>query len=284
MKKVLTVISVISPVTALISALLGLFYSFGGTQRTVTNIYGQQVTLLGDGVYANDSVMKAAAAKGTDITIIIAALFLLCILIFHKNKSKAILVRCGLLSILLYASACLVFGVVYNMLFLLYLLQFGSTLFSLILSLKQLLSSRAFDEALYKIKLTGTAVFLIIAGCSTLIWIPFVLTPTITGQPMQIIEIYTTEPTFILDLAIILPLLLYCAIALLQQKESAYHLAPVFLTLLTGVGVCVIFQTIIQISLGIVLDPGQFVGMVVSFIILGTVALVLNIRLLRRTV
>ena len=59
-KRPLTVLSIISPVSAIISACFGLLYSFGGAERIVENIYGQQVTLFGDGVYANDSVMKGA--------------------------------------------------------------------------------------------------------------------------------------------------------------------------------------------------------------------------------
>jgi hypothetical protein len=82
----------------------------------------------------------------------------------------------------------------------------------------------------------------------------------IYGQPMEIIDVYTTEPTFVIDLAIILPSVLYCGIALMKKKKAAYQLAPMFLTLLTGVGACVIFQTVMQTALGIVLEPGQRVS------------------------
>ena len=114
MEKSKTVLSTLAAVTAVISACFGLFYSFGGEQRAVQNIYGQTVTLYGDGIYANDSIMKAGAAKGTDIAIIITALALISVVIFLRKKPYAPFLRCGLLSIILYASTCLVMGVTLN--------------------------------------------------------------------------------------------------------------------------------------------------------------------------
>jgi len=281
MKKLMTILTITASVTAIVSACFGLLYSFGGTQRVVENIYGQQVSLFGDGIYANDSILKAGATKGTDVVIIITAFLLLCTVSFLRHKRYALFLQSGLLSILLYASSCLVLGVSFNRLFLLYVLQFGSVFFAFVLAISELVRRKSFNKTLYSKKLTGTAVFMIIAGCSTLVWIPFVLPPIITGQPMEIIDIYTTEPTFAIDLAIILPLALYCGIGLFKKKETAYQLTPVLLILLTGVGMCVIFQTIMQSILGVVLEPGQFIGLVISFVILGTIALVLNVRLLR---
>ncbi|MCL2050692.1 MAG: hypothetical protein FWG91_03020 [Lachnospiraceae bacterium] len=280
MEKSKTVLSSLAAVTAVISACFGLFYSFGGEQRAVQNIYGQTVTLYGDGIYANDSLMKAGATKGTDIAIIITAFALICIVIFLRKKPYAPFLRCGLLSIILYASTCLVMGVTLNRLFLLYLVQFGSSFFAFAISMSELLRKKSFDSGLYAKRLTGTALFIIIAGCSTLQWIAFILPAVISGEPMEIIDIYTTEPTFVIDLAIILPLALYCGVMLLKKKAVAYQIAPIILTLLTGVAVCVISQTIMQSNLGITIEFAQLLGLVILFVILGIIALFLNIRLL----
>lgn len=112
----------------------------------------------------------------------------------------------------------------------------------------------------------------------------FIIPSIITGNPIENIDVYTTEPTFTIDLAIILPSAFFCGIMLLRKKTIAYQLAPVLLTLITGVGICVILQTIVQTSVGIVLNAGQMYGLVISFVILGTIALFLNIKLLRHAV
>lgn len=281
MKRATTVLSIITALVAIISGSLGVLYSFGGEPRTVKNIYGQTVTLFGDGIYLNDSVMKAATSKGTDIAIIIVAILLLLILsIFRKRKSSPFL-QAGLLSIILYASTCLVMGVNFNKLFLLYLVQFGCSFFAFILSLSALIKTENFNSDLYKKKLKGTAIFMIVGGCSTLVWMMFIIPAIITGQPMEGIQVYTTEPTFVIDLAIILPTSVFCGVMLLKQNSVGYKLVPVLLTLLSGVGLCVIIQTIVQNALGIVLPIGQIFGLVVSFVILGSIAAVLNIKLLK---
>lgn len=273
---------VCTALAAFTSACFGVFYTTGGEPHVVTNIYGQTITLLGDGIYANDSLMKAGATKGTDIAIMLVSVLLVLTTVFFKKRYSTF-IRCGLLSILLYASACLVFGVTYNRLFPLYIMQFGLAFFAFIFALSELLQRKSFDDITYAKRLTGTGVFMIIASCSVLVWLTFIIPSAISGEPMEIIDVYTTEPTFVIDLAIILPATMYCGISLLRKKAIAYQLTPVLLTALTGVGVCVILQTIAQSSLGIVLNPGQLFGLVISFVILGTISLTLNIRLLRRT-
>lgn len=281
MKKAGIVLSIIATLSAIISSCAGVFFTNGEGHRAVQNIYGQQVTLYGDGIYANDSVLKAATTKGTDITVIVAGLILLTIIIFFRNSKAGALLQSGLLSIILYASAYFAMGVNFNRLFLLYVLQFGSSIFAFTASLKYIINIEPYDKHIYEKHMTGTGIFLIISGCSVLIWLMFILPATITGKPMETIEIYTTEPTFVLDLSIILPSALFCGIMLIRKNKIGYQLAPILLSLFTGVGACVIFQTIIQISIGIHLAAGQLFGLVASFVILGTFATVLNYRLLK---
>jgi hypothetical protein len=138
-------------------------------------------------------------------------------------------------------------------------------------------------RTLPKIKMTLTALFLMISGCSVLQWLIFILPSVFTGKPMGIIDIYTTEPTFVIDLAIILPSTFYCGLMLIRRKTIAYQFAPVLLILLTGVAIVVIFQTIVQTALGIVLNLGQLLGLVILFVILGAIALFFNIKLLKYT-
>ena len=276
-----TFLTVCAAVAAIVSSGFGLFYTFGGERRMVQNIYGESVILFGDGIYANDSMLKAGAVKGTDIGIIIVATLLIMTVAVLDKKRFAIFLRCGLLSILLYASTCLAMGVNFNRLFPLYVFQFACSLFAFIGNMKVILHQKSFDVKMYDIRATGTGIFLIVGGCSTLIWLMFIVPAIFAGEPMEIIEIYTTEPTFVIDLGIILPAAIWCGMALIFKKPEAYQIAPVLLTLLSGVGAIVIFQTIMQSSLGIQLELGQLFGLVISFVILGGFALALNVRFLR---
>jgi len=281
MKKALTGLSVIAALSSVISACAGIFYTNGGSRRTVENIYGQRIILYGDGVYANDSLLKAGAAKGTDAIVIVVGLILLAVLPLCGRKKACAALRTGLLLIILYASACLIMGMSFNRLFLLYVLQFSSSLFAFILSLRDLLNTEIFQSQLYEKRLIGTGVFLLAGGCSTLVWFALIIPTVVTGQPLQTIEIYTTEPVFAFDLAIVLPSLLFCGVALLRKKKIGYKTAPVFLTFLSGVGACAIVQPVFQNLFGVIAPRAQSLGLAGSFAILGILAAVLNGKLLK---
>lgn len=281
MKRLIQVLSAITATGTIISSLFGLFYSYGGKRRIVNNIYGQKIIIFGDGIYANNSLLKVGATKGTDVVMVIVAFMLLLIINFLKEKEYAKLLQTGLLSCLLYSSTCLIMGVSFNRLFLLYLVQFSCALFAFTLSLAYLLKNDCFKAEIYEKKLKGIATFLIVGGFSVLIWLIFIIPAIVTGYPTEFIEIYTTEPTFAIDLGIIFPLCLYSGVYLLKKKKIAYILASVLMTLITCVGFCVVSQTIMQFKLGIVLKFEQLVGMVLSFVILGAIAISLNYKLLK---
>lgn len=281
MKKAGVALSVIAALSAIISSCIGVFFTNGGVHRVVENIYGQQIALYGDGIYANDSVLKAVTTKGTDITVIIVGLLLLSVIVFYRSRKAGALVQAGLLSILLYSSAYVAMGISFNRLFLLYILQFGSSLFAFAASMNYVISIEPYNPRIYEKRLTGTGIFLIIGSCSIFIWLTYILPAVITGTPLKTIEIYTTEPTFVFDLAVILPSALVCGIALIRKNKLSYKAAPILLALFTGIGACVISQTMMQITAGIHLPTGQVFGLVASFVVLGSFATALNGRLLK---
>lgn len=246
MEKALRRLTILAALSSIISACIGIFYTNGGAAGIVENLYGQTVTLYGDGIYANNSLLKVGATKGADVVMILAGVILLTLVFGFRNKKGAIHLRAGLMSLMLYASTCLIMGVSFNRLFLLYVVQFGSALFAFILSMQQLLGTETYAKEAYDRHFKGTGIFLIISACSVLVWLTSIVPAVITGQPMENIEIHTTEPTFALDLAIIFPAALFSGIMLLKRKKIGYQLAPIVLTLLAGVGA---FAAVLNIRL-----------------------------------
>ncbi|MDR1736465.1 MAG: hypothetical protein LBR85_06320 [Oscillospiraceae bacterium] len=76
---------VCAALAAFISACFGAFYTTGGEPHVVTNIYEQAITLFGDGIYANDSLVKAGATKGADIVIMLVSVLLVLATVFQKT-------------------------------------------------------------------------------------------------------------------------------------------------------------------------------------------------------
>ena len=88
-----------------------------------------------------------------------------------------------------------------------------------------LLKEEHLSTVLANRNLKGTAIFLLISGSSVLVWLEFIIPALLSGQPLPTMEVYTTEPTFVLDLGVIFPIYLGCV--LLLGAVSGYELAPV---------------------------------------------------------
>ncbi|TCT15600.1 hypothetical protein EDC18_103308 [Natranaerovirga pectinivora] len=265
-------------ILTLVIAGIGIFYSTGGERFIVENIYGESVEIFGDGIYKYNSVLAAGANKGTDFIMIIVALLFAFVTIIRKKAAKYRYLHVGLLSGLLYYSLCLVFGVTFNELFLIYVLLFSCALFAMIFLLSELINEDNLSEELKKESLIGTAIFIIICAFSVLVWLPYIIPALIAGQSF---EIYTTEPTFVIDFGIILPVFLGCGIGILRKESLGYKLAPIPLTLMPIIGFVVIGQSIFQTAMGIDIPIKELIGLVISFIVLGAVAIYLNRRFLK---
>jgi hypothetical protein len=74
---------------------------------------------------------------------------------------------------------------------------------------------------------------------------------------------------------------LLSGILLLRRAPLGYLLTGVLTILLVLIGLMVIGQTVMQLSLEVELSPGQMIGMVGSWIILGGIAVWLSIAFLR---
>ena len=280
MKKIYNV-SYLIVILTLVSAFVGIFYTTGGERFLVDNIYGESVELFGDGIYKFNSIIKATGNKGTDIVMIfVASVFGL--LTFNSKKSNRYKFwQAGLLAGLLYYSACLAFGVTFNSLFPVYVALFSSCLFMMIILMIDLIKTDNLIDAIMSIDIKGTAVFLIICGLSVLVWLEFIIPAVISGEPLSMIEIYTTEPTFVLDLAIVLPIYLFSAVALLNRAKIGYKLTPVLLTFITIVGLTVISQNIVQSAMGVEIPLKDLIVLVISFVILGVIATLLNFKFVK---
>lgn len=264
----------------IITAGLGIFYTNGGQNFTVTNIYGQEIEMYGDGVYAYNSMLKVGATKGTDGAAIVFAIMLMGFTIAERKNRKYRFCKTGLLFVIVYISVCLSMGITMNRLFLLYVMQLSLSLYLFFFELYEIGKTDYFREEFYNKSWRGTAIYLMVGGCSTLVWLTYVLPVVLRGIPMEIIEIYTTEPTFVMDLGILLPGCILCGMAIIRQKKVGYHVAPILLTFITCVGFSVIFQTIAQLLLGISMTTGQLFGLVISFVILGVIAVRLLYKIL----
>jgi hypothetical protein len=126
------------------------------------------------------------------------------------------------------------------------------------------------------------AVFMFVAGLGTaFIWLSDSVSALIENRAPDALGPHTTVVTYTLDVGIIVPAALLAGILLLRRAPLGYLLSGVLTLMLALVGVMVIGQTVLQVSAGIQFSPGELIGKVVSWIILGGIAVWLSIAFLR---
>ena len=284
-KKKFDVLSLIAAVLMMISACIGIFYSNGGSRYEVVNTYGEKNYLFGDGIYAHDTILKAATGKGTDITMLVVGILIVAGVLLERKYVWIRFVKVSLLSGLLYDAICLVTEYSINRIYILYLVIFSTALYSLIWNIAGLMKQVPYPEAVYEKRFTGALITIFFGGCSTLCWMIFFILPaTLSGDiigSIDALEIYTTVPTFALDLGIIFPACILSSVWLYKRDRRGYILTPLLLILLALVGIMVIVQTMTQNYYGIRLPLPQLIGLVGTFVILGGVAIPFAVKFLK---
>ncbi|AEV28660.1 hypothetical protein SpiGrapes_0832 [Sphaerochaeta pleomorpha str. Grapes] len=264
---------------------VGLFSKTGGTSYTVTNQYGDFIRMYGDGLYSHDSYFKAPIFRASDATMLFLAVPLLAMGLLYDKKRHCLKSRIALASGLFsftYYSAGLCFGVSYNYLLLLYIALFSASLFSLGLSLVSIDYPELHASITGPLPYRGIYTFLLLT-CIALIlaWLPDILSALATGRPLALLEVYTTEITYVLDMGIISPLAILCLILVRKRLPLGYVVLALLLTLCTLIGIMVPVQTLFQMAKGIQLTPPEFITKVASFIALALFSLYLAIRLFK---
>ena len=186
----------------------------------------------------------------------------------------------ALLGMVLYYSASIAFGVTYNSLLLAYIALFATSLFALIISMKQIdidALRRLYGKPL---PMKGISVFLVVTGLALFFaWMPDIIASLISSEPLALIEVYTTEVTYILDMGIISPLMFICLYLLKKEDEFGRILLSMLLMICLIMGVMLPVQTVYQMLAGIKLPIQAIVSKVGIFVLLAAFAAYFNIRL-----
>jgi len=261
---------------------LGVFFTTGGQPFDFVNLYGDTVIIHGDGIYKNDSLFMASIFRGTDFAvffIIIPIAIVALILDTKQNTLKTKLLLTSIIAFFLYYSANLSFGVVYNVLHLVYMAFFGTSFFTIILGFN-LLKNYSVNKSL---KLTnGLKIYLVLVGLSLFVaMLPDIITSLVNRTSLGIIDVYTTNVTYILDMGIISPLIFICLYNLFKKNDIGYILLGIILTILIIIAIILPVQTFFQLSVGIDLSLDEIITEFGISVILAIVAMFYNVKLFR---
>lgn len=263
--------------------------SFNTTQYyNVVNQYGEDIQMWGAGIYSHDSYFKAPIFIGTDFTILIVAVPLICLTFLKANKTRDVeyyIQNFSVLSLLFYYATSLAFGVTYNNLHLVYIALFSVCFFSISLILAKLHMISIYQKGICSYRLTkGMEVFLLIAGISLFVaWLPDIITSITKGTSLELIEVYTTEITYVLDMGIISPLIFLTYYLVRKKNFIGYVLLRMIFKVFIGVGVMLPIQSAFQLLAGISIPIPALITKVLIFVILATFATIFEYQLKQGT-
>jgi hypothetical protein len=271
-------------VLALVAAGAGLFWQDGGNSYDFTTLYGEKVQIYGQGLYAHDTIFSAGASQGADLIALFIALPLLVVsfVLYRRGSLRGGFLVVSALAYYLYYGASLGFVVAYNNLYLIYLALFSASFFAFILSFTMFDLPTLPTRISQRLPRRGTAVFMFVAGFGTaFIWLSDVVNALSTNGVPEALGVNISLITYTLDVGIIAPAALLAGVLLLRRAPLGYLLTGILSIMLALVGAMVIGQTVMQLNIGVKLSPGQLVGKVGTWIIMGGIAVWLSIAFLR---
>ncbi len=274
--KAIHILTITAVVLLAITTLFGVFSWNISKSFDAVNQYGETIKMWGSGIYARDSYFKAPIFIGSDLTVLLVSIPLTIIFLINDLKKQNKTSRLLLVSILawvLYYAISLCFGVTYNALFLAYTALFVCSLFAFITGVYGVSKERFVVPDF----LAGKAytIFLVLSGISTFVaWLPDIISSFGNGT-LDLIEVYTTEITYILDMGIISPTAFICLYLLKKRNSFGVVLLSILTVGIITVGAMMIFQTGFQIASGIDLPIPALITKSLIFLLLGVYAIIL---------
>lgn len=271
--------AIVTMICMCVTSICGILSMKCGYAYDFINQYGHTVKIFGYGIYANDSYFKAPIFIGTDFCIlsVVVPLFFYAYLQYRKKADMISEIKLiSAYAVAFYYAASIAFGVTYNQIFLVYVILFTSSLFGMFSHIRSVNVRRG-------IAITrGLQIFLMISGIALIVaWLPDIISPMLKGETLSLIEVYTTEITYVLDMGIISPMCFVCLYLLKKDDHLGVLILAVLLKACIIVGIMVIPQTICQMLSGVELPLPALLTKVLSFVALGGFAFYYNHRMYR---
>jgi hypothetical protein len=264
---------------------VGFFSSGGPGPHEVVTARGQTVDVYGTGLYRQDSWLIGVGNRGTDaVTLFVELPTLLVALAGYRRRSlRGTVVLVGVLGWLLYYYASMSLYTAYNRVFGLYVVAFGLALFAAPLALLSIHPARfaaVFPTRPSRRLLIGYLGCL--AAALTAAWLPALVAAAVTGDIPARLDVYSTEVTWALDLAVVVPAV--AATGWLLHRGAAFGpvAATAMLSLNVALGSALAAQGVAQLVAGVPVKPGEIIAMMASFAVMTVVAAALLLPLLRR--
>jgi hypothetical protein len=179
----------------------------------------------------------------------------------------------GLVMWLAYCYAHLSFGSPFNVMFLAYVALFGLAGFGLLDGLVRL-DLQALDRAFVRVSRRPTAWFLLVAGLGIGgLWLSDIAVGLAGGTPANLHLAGLPNPTWVLDLAWLIPMSIGAAVMLRRRHPAGPAVAAVLLVMLLVLSAAMLAVTPFAVSAGLADDPSVLPQLVVFSVLFALLAI-----------
>lgn len=215
---------------SVITTTIGLFSKEEQEYPAVVTTYGESIELYNKGIYARDSLSMGSQAVAQDfVTIILGVpLLIISLLLLNKKSAKGICLLTGTLGYFLYTYASYSFLIVYNPLYLVYVLIMILSFYSFILSMNHMNKGGIMNNFSEKFPVKSMGRFMwIVAVMLGGLWLGRILPTVMNGTAPINLEHYSTLGIQTLDLGFVVPASLVAGYLLSKRNKWGYILSVV---------------------------------------------------------
>ncbi|WP_167957585.1 hypothetical protein [Anaerosporobacter faecicola] len=232
-KKIIQILTTLILILLGIATFVGLFSRNATAFPAIRSVYGETIELYNKGIYARDSLSMGSQAVAQDFVTLVLGVPLLCISLYliKKKKDKGLFLLVGTTAYILYTYMSYSFLIVYNDLYLIYLLLMILSFYTFLLSINEINQLKLCEKYASKFHEQSLRNILwIVGGILGLMWLGRIL-PTIgTNKAPVGLEHYSTLGIQTLDLGFIVPSCIVAGILLNKKSKWGYLLGIILIT------------------------------------------------------
>ncbi|WBW96697.1 hypothetical protein [Oceanirhabdus sp. W0125-5] len=253
-KKVISFLVLSIIVLALVTSIIGIFYSDSNEVFQFKSIHGETIEVYSRGIYKLNSISMVAQGKAQDIVTLVLGIPLLLISLYlsRKGSLKGRVLLTGTLGYFLYTYISYVFLWMYNPLFLVYVILMSASFFSFILTMMSFDIGNLELHFNKKLPVKFIGGFQIFFGSALgMLWLGRTIPALINGTVPEGLEHYTTLVIQGLDLGFIVPVAVVSGVLIIKRKPMGYLLSSVIIVKGFTMGIAIIAMIIAMIYAGV---------------------------------
>lgn len=254
----------------------------GGAGTEATSVRGEEVPLVGDGLYRHDTPFAAGGQLGTDFVILVLGVSLLLVTtaMYRQGSRLGHLALTGVLAVFLYVYGSIALGTIaFNALYPVYVAIFGAALWAFVIAVMTVPPGTVTPTRLPR-RAVAWLLFAS-AGVLAVVWGTDLVVAVATDRAPARLDTYAVPVTHAIDLAVVAPAAAAAGVLVLRGRATGYVAAIPILAVGASLLPLMTAQTVGQVAAGVDFTAVEIVGPLAGFALVSAASVVVLAAVLR---